>query len=164
MVLSGEMEVRPPTDEEIARALNEQPRSDNSPFLDAFEDEFDSGNEEEDEEDIEFTLRRAAEASREGDGASGEDGGDLRFGTMGVLPMSIQQQAHDRHARMKRFEGRFVMEIPGDAFERANQLRQSHPPDPSTGRIPLEVPLSGTLFELTIDQAEDIYLRGKRDD
>ena len=86
----------------------------------------------------------------------------MPFGPLGMMPMSIEQQARNRHARMLRFEGGFLMEIPGDAFERAQKLREAFPADPDSGRIPLEVPLSGTLFELTLDQAEVIYIKGKR--
>ena len=81
-----------------------------------------------------------------------------------LLPMTLEQQARDRYARMLRFDGGFLMEIHGDAFERARVLRESYPKDPSSGRISLEVPLSGSLFDLTYEQAEEVYLKGRRDD
>jgi hypothetical protein len=34
--------------------------------------------------------------------------------------------------------------------------------DSTTGRIPLMVPIDGNLYELTLQQAEDIYKQGKR--
>ena len=161
MVLSGGMKVRPPTDEEIARALAEGPRGADSSLLQVLTNDPAEGDEEADDEDAEFTLRRAAEAANRDDNKSGPS---LPLGSLGMMPMSIQEQARDRHARMLRFEGGFVMEIPEDAFERAQKLREAYPIDPSSNRIPVEVPLSGTLFELTVDQAEEIYVKGRRID
>ena len=164
LVLSGGLKVRPPTDEEVARALAEGPRGSDSSFLKGLSDGIDEGGEttdEEEDENDEFSLRRAAEALKAEEQEAGS-GPTLPFGSLSIMPMSIQEQARNRHARMLRFEGGLLMEIPGDAFERAQKLREAYPTDPASGRIPLEVPLSGTLFELTIDQAEEIYLKGKR--
>jgi len=86
------------------------------------------------------------------------------FGGLSLMPMSLEEQARNRYARMMRFEGGFLMEISGDAFERAQALREQYTADPTTNLIPIEVPLSGTLFELTLDQAEDLYVKGKRVD
>ena len=46
--------------------------------------------------------------------------------------------------------------IPGDAFDRNLLLRETFPVDPGTGRIALDVPLDGTIYELTRRQAEEI--------
>jgi hypothetical protein len=37
-----------------------------------------------------------------------------------------------------------------------------YPPDPNNGRIPLNVPIEGHLYELTLKQAEEIYQLGQR--
>ena len=52
--------------------------------------------------------------------------------------------------------------IPGDAFERAPRLQQLYPIDANTGRMPMQVPIEGNLYELTLKQAEDIYQQGQR--
>jgi hypothetical protein len=162
-MLSGEMTVRQPTDEEVARSLTDGPQGGDSSVLQSIFDDMDDASSEGDDEEETFTLRRAAEAANreEKESASETMPG---FGRLSLMPMSIQEQARNRYARMMRFEGGFMLEIAGDAFERAQALREIHTKDPVTNRIPLEVPLSGTLFELTLDQAENLYLKGKRVD
>lgn len=164
MVLSGGMKIRPPSDEEVARSLTEGPRGRDSSFLQSIADDMDEGEDDSDNEDSEFTLRRAAEASAQDDGVGQAGAGGMGFSQLSLMPRSIQEQARNRYARMLRFEGGYLMEISGDAFERAQGLREAYPADPDSGRILLEVPLSGTLFELTLDQAEEIYLKGRRVD
>jgi hypothetical protein len=34
--------------------------------------------------------------------------------------------------------------------------------DPSTNRIPMMVPIKGTLYEITLQQAEEVYQMGRR--
>lgn len=163
LMLNGNLKVRPPTDEEVARALTEDPSGRDSTFLPTMSDDMDEATVGFDDEEETLTLRRAAEASKDDEpGSSSEI--KPGFGGLSLMPMSLQEQARHRHARMMRFEGGFLLEIPGDAFERAQALREIHAADSGTGRIPLEVPLAGTLFELTLDQAEDLYVKGKRVD
>jgi hypothetical protein len=56
----------------------------------------------------------------------------------------------------------FGITIPGDAFERAPRLQALYPVDGKTGRIPIRVPIEGQLWEVTLKQAEDLYLQGQR--
>ena len=63
---------------------------------------------------------------------------------------------------MLRYEGKFRISIPGDAFDGAAELVRLHPRDPATGRILLDVPIEGFLYELTLKQAEDLYQQGQR--
>jgi hypothetical protein len=37
-----------------------------------------------------------------------------------------------------------------------------YPVDRETNRIPMRVPIEGHLYELTLKQAEDIYVMGQR--
>jgi hypothetical protein len=60
------------------------------------------------------------------------------------------------------YEGMVGITLNSDAFERAPLLREMHPPDPVTGRIPIKVPLGGNIYDLTLKQAEDIYEKGRR--
>ncbi|MCP5532045.1 MAG: hypothetical protein H7A49_08430 [Akkermansiaceae bacterium] len=71
-------------------------------------------------------------------------------------------QAAERLSRMLRYEGKFRISIPGDAFDGAAELVRLHPRDPATGRILLDVPIEGFLYELTLKQAEDLYQQGQR--
>jgi hypothetical protein len=74
----------------------------------------------------------------------------------------MQSEAAERMSRMLRYEGLLKITVPGDAFERAPRLRTLYPPDPVSGRIPLRVPITGHLYEITLRQAEDIYQQGRR--
>ena len=65
-------------------------------------------------------------------------------------------------ARTLRYEGEFRITIPADAFERAPHLKVQLPVDPKLNRIPMIVPIEGTLYELTLKQAEDLYQQGRR--
>lgn len=60
------------------------------------------------------------------------------------------------------YEGNVRVSLGSDAFERAEALKRAYPVDPASGRIPFDVPLSGNLFDLTLEQAEDFYRRGRR--
>jgi hypothetical protein len=65
-------------------------------------------------------------------------------------------------ARLLRYEGLFKVSLLPHSFDRAEALKEHAPVDPQTGRIPIDVPLSGTLNDLTRDQAEEIYKLGQR--
>jgi hypothetical protein len=61
-----------------------------------------------------------------------------------------------------RYEGNFHITLLPDAFERAPKLRDQFPVDPASNRIPMVVPLEGTLYDLTLKQSEEIYQQGRR--
>ena len=63
---------------------------------------------------------------------------------------------------MLRYEGDLRITVPGDAFENTPRLRATYPVDPESGRIPIQVPLKGNIYEITHEQAEEIYLQGRR--
>jgi len=161
MHLTGQLTVRPPTDEEIAAALAEGPGERDASLIGAMADGGEDAGEEDDRES-DITLRRAAEAAKQD-----EENGMSMAPSVGMMnptlmPMTLEQQARNRYARLLRFEGGFEIEIPGDAFERARMLREAHSVDPLTGRIRLEVPIEGNLFDLTYKQALEIYSKGRR--
>jgi len=64
--------------------------------------------------------------------------------------------------RLLMFDGNLRVSLSADSFDRAEALKRAYPVDPVTGRIPFDVPLRGNLFDLTLDQAEDFYMRGRR--
>jgi hypothetical protein len=114
--------------------------------------------------DSDFTLRRAALADkRSRDGNMGETASSL-FDRLGLsLEMRrLEEQAADRLSRTLRYDGLFRITLPADAFERAPKLSAQFPVDANIGRIPLMVPVEGSLYEITLTQAEDIYQQGTR--
>jgi hypothetical protein len=68
----------------------------------------------------------------------------------------LEQEEIIRRSQSLRCSGGVRITIPGDAFDRNLSLRETFPLDPGTGRIAMDVPLDGTLFELTRRQAEEI--------
>jgi hypothetical protein len=60
------------------------------------------------------------------------------------------------------FDGNLRASLSPDSFDRAEVLKRAYPVDPGTGRIPFNIPLAGNLFDLTLEQAEDLYTRGRR--
>ena len=65
-------------------------------------------------------------------------------------------------AKLMQYEGELIVSLPGTAFERAGQLRELYPVNAESGRIEMKVPTSGLLEELTVEQSEDMYAKGRR--
>jgi hypothetical protein len=72
------------------------------------------------------------------------------------IDQQLEQEEMIRRSQSLRCSGGVRITIPGDAFDRNLSLRETFPLDPGTGRIAMDVPLDGTLFELTRRQAEEI--------
>ena len=161
--LEGSLRVRLPTAEETKAALEKTAGAGSAPLF--------KSDETENEEvvsskggDSDFTLRRAALADkRSRDGNMGETASSL-FDRLGLsLEMRrLEEQAADRLSRTLRYDGLFRITLPADAFERAPKLSAQFPVDANIGRIPLMVPVEGSLYEITLTQAEDIYQQGTR--
>jgi len=160
--MEGQVSVRLPTQEEINAALESGAGSSDSALFGG-EDEISNakqlavGNSN-------FTLRRAAQEVqriREGNQAAESLSLFDRLG-LSIEMRRLQTAASERMSRMLRYEGALRVTLPGDAFERAPRLQGIYPADRVTGRVPLRVPISGHLYELTLRQAEDIYQQGKR--
>ncbi len=160
--LEGKFNVRLPTDQEVQAAVAKGTGAENSPIF-SNEDEANAAHEALPKEESAFTLRKAAEAQRIKEGTENVENLSL-FDRLGIsLEMRrLQSQASERMSRMLQYEGAVRITIPGDAFERAKHLQQAYPVDPTTGRVSLRVPLEGSLYELTLKQAEDIYQLGQR--
>jgi hypothetical protein len=69
----------------------------------------------------------------------------------------LAKQAAERASQNLRYEGSFMITLLPDAFELAPRLIQQFPVDPKTNRIPIKVPIQGTIFQLTEKQAREIY-------
>lgn len=61
-----------------------------------------------------------------------------------------------RRAQELECNGLVKITIPGQAFDRSDDLREAYPLNVETGRTEVEVPLKGPLFEVTRKQAEEI--------
>lgn len=161
--LEGNLRVRLPTPEETKAALEKTAGADSAPLFRGDQAENEDVASKEDSS-ADFTLRRAAlAAKRARDGNMGEGTSSL-FDRLGLsLEMRrLEEQAADRLSRTLRYQGLFRITLPADAFERAPKLAAQFPVDPNIGRIPLMVPIEGSLYEITLTQAEDIYQQGAR--
>ena len=74
----------------------------------------------------------------------------------------IRLSLSDQLTPLMNYEGNCVITIPGNAFERAQDLLEVYPVETSSGRIRMEVPISGMIEDLTKAQSEDMYRRGRR--
>lgn len=108
-----------------------------------------------------FTLRRSTlEGKRTKSGVAGSP--SLSERVMNSLEeRQLEAQASERAAQDLRYEGKLHITIAADAFERAPRLQARFPVDPATGRIALDVPLKGTLYDMTFDLGEEL-LQGRR--
>lgn len=156
VTLKGEMKVRPPTSEE-AQKLSEFGKAGGAA----------AGilSSEEIEAEGEISLSRAAQGAGSGTDfeGTGVESNSL-FDQLGVNMETrrLDEQTHERLVRALRYEGRFTVTLPKEAFTRAPQLAELYPGEEGTGRVSMEVPLQGVLYELTQEQAEEIYEKGAR--
>jgi hypothetical protein len=154
--MEGRMTVRQPTPEETQEAVAKSGTAEGSPVFEAGDVPQKGVGD--------FSMNRVElESRRIQDGKQSPESLGLfdRMG-LGVEMRRMQEQASERMSRMLRYEGMFLISLPGDAFERAPRLQELYPADSATGRVPMRVPIEGHLYELTLKQAEDIYERGQR--
>lgn len=157
--LDGNLKVRLPTPKEIQAAVESGADTAGAPL---FGEDATSGQEmEPTKSSLDFSLKRAGiEARRGQDGKQNIESMSLFDRVGAVLEMrSMREQASERMARMLRYDGMLRITVPGDIFERAPALQELYPVDPSTGRVPIQVPVEGHLYELTLEQEKDIYQR-----
>jgi len=114
-----------------------------------------------------FSLRRAAMEEKKVKQEQDAIGGNVSL----VDRMSLAFEARDiekeevrRISGSLRYSGSLKVTLPPDAFERAPKLAAQLPVDANLGRIPLMIPIEGTIYELTLKQAEEIYQLGTRKD
>jgi hypothetical protein len=162
LTLEGQVRVRLPTQEEAKQALGKTVGETSAPLFQAEDEQNESLAAKEGEDSI--TLRRAAQVlKREREGKATAGTGSL-FDRLGLSfeMRRLEEEAADRSAKTLRFQGNFLITLLPDSFERAPRLAQDFPVDGRLGRIPMMVPIEGTLYELTLKQAEDIYQQGTR--
>jgi hypothetical protein len=153
MTMQGRVQIRFPKDEEMVGP-------DGTPLSSQFAPVFDPAAASTGAaKGKDITLEKAAKAAAE------ETGGD-----MAIFERRAQERIDDqlvkeemeRRSRSLRCEGGVRITIPGDAFDRAAVLRETFPVDPSNGRIAIDVPVQGTLFEVTRRQADELRELGTR--
>lgn len=160
--LEGGMRVRLPTPEEASAEVNRRSNG-GAPIFDTESDTTEPA-EPVTKDTKDFSLRRAAlEAKRVKDGTQSESS-TLLFERMGLSfeMRRLEEQAAERISRNLRYEGSFKITIPFDAFERTPKLAEQFPVDVGLHRIPMVVPIEGSLYEVTLKQAEEIYQQGRR--
>lgn len=160
--LKGGIKVRLPTQEEIQQAVTDGV-SKRGPLATLYGEEVDF-NQDLLKTGADFSLKRAAiEAKREREGLENPQNYTL-FDRLSLNSemRQLEVAASERLSRMLRYEGAFEVTIPGDAFERAGELRNVYPMNPRTRRVPIKVPIEGHLYQLTEKQAQEIYREGRR--
>jgi hypothetical protein len=162
--IDGKFAVRLPTPEEIQDSINKASGPGATPIFDG-EDAEDvaAPPSRKDKERGDFTLRGAGQAAkRSREGQKPENSSLFDRVAQSLDARQLEIQAAERSSRMLRYEGALRITLPADIFERAPKLQQQFPVDTSLGRIPMMVPLKGTLVELTLNQAEELYQQGRR--
>ena len=163
--LEGNVSVRLPTLEEAQAAVARSAIAGGTPL---FSNEI-SGQDKAGNADGggDFSLRRAAmeeKKARQEQDAIGGDVSLLDRVSLAFEARDIEKEEVKRISRTLRYDGTLKVTLPPDAFERAPKLSTQLPVDSNLGRIPLMIPIEGTLYELTLKQAEEIYQLGTRKD
>ena len=161
--LEGRMAVRLPTPEEARASIAKTTLTGGTPLFSSEASRASAAGA--DNEGGDFSLRRAAMEAKKEKQQQEAAGGELSlFDRMGFAAEArqLEDDAATRVSRTLRYSGTLAITVPSDAFERAPKLSSQFPVDSNSGRIPILVPIEGTLYELTLKQAEEIYQLGTR--
>ena len=150
MTMQGVLDVRYPSEKELEGAGGANATA---PFAQVFDPK--ATSEKGKGEDI--TLKKAGKQTT----AAAKDGESKNLEIFDRraqerINNQLEQEEMIRRAQSLRCSGGMRITIPGDAFDRSLSLRETFPVDPGTGRIAMDVPLDGTIYELTRIQAEEI--------
>ncbi len=157
--LEGELSVRLPTFEETRAAL-EKDATTGSPTIFSGDDV--DADALEVQNDAEITLKDAVKMTKDQKAGDADSSGSL-FSRLDLELQKRRMEAmtSDRLARTLLYKGLFRITLPPDAFDRAPKLAASLPVDLQSGRIPLMIPIEGSLYEITLKQAEDLYQQAR---
>ncbi|MBK1881225.1 hypothetical protein JIN85_02295 [Luteolibacter pohnpeiensis] len=144
MTVSGSLEARTPTPEEV-RELIAQGADQSSAQFDLFV--------EDPSDDVGSGSGKYAEPSKDDDQGASPAGQDLT---------RLQQEAAERVASSMRYKGEFEISLNANAFDRAEMLAAKYPVDPETGRVVVKVPIDAGIGNITLKMASEIYKGGKR--
>jgi len=148
MTMQGMLEVRYPTDAELSG-----PEGTNVPGKFALVFDPKAGSEGKKSRDL--SLVKAGKAGK-GDSPNNKDSEIFDRRAQERIDQQLAQEEMIRRSQSLRCSGGVRISIPGDAFDRNPLLRETFPVDPGSGRIAMDVPLDGTIFELTRRQADEI--------
>lgn len=152
MSVSGDLTVRRPSDDEIEKKFGQLKMGGGG---------LGTGLGVAQEGELELSLERAGLAVAEDDGAgTGRTQEELEYFDALAREREVRRVAMDRARALFLFDGNLRISLVGDAFERKRLLRERYPMDPATGRILIELPLEGSLAEISIKQAEEILRLG----
>jgi hypothetical protein len=162
--LEGNVSIRLPTLEEAQASVAKNTIAGGTPLFANETSDMDAAGKS---DGGDFSLRRAAMEEKKVKQEQDAIGGNVSL----VDRMSLAFEARDiekeevrRISGSLRYSGSLKVTLPPDAFERAPKLAAQLPVDAKLGRIPLMIPIEGTLYELTLKQAEEIYQLGTRKD
>lgn len=160
ITLDGSLSVRLPTYAEMVEFRDKWSIPGAVPRFDSSDVDLEALEEIQDDD---FSLEQAGKATNDSDSKSSSPNDS---GLLGGLGDGMNTQQSDRSTenvtRMLRYRGEFTLGLPPDAFERAPLLSEKFPVDPSSHRIPVKVPVEGSIYEITLDQAGAILLDGRR--
>ncbi len=148
--LAGEVNVRPPSYAEIAKALEIK---DVKVVSDVIEENWKMDDELLESSDVNTSLADAAKGV-----------GDVVVGTSGARTGSaddVMKTSILAEKNVRRFGGLMKVGLKRDAFDKAPQLKEAYPMDAATGKIWLDAPLGGRLQTLTLTLAERLYILGR---
>ncbi|MES2438205.1 MAG: hypothetical protein V4584_04025 [Verrucomicrobiota bacterium] len=155
--LQGDMTVRLPTPEE-SRASMEADAMVGSRSRSHNGDDVTPADAAGKAKDTDFTLRNAGRETKRSKEGIVLGGSDSLFDRLGseLESRQLQVEASERASRTLRYEGLFRITIPADAFEAAPKMAKVFPVDERTGRIPMMVPIEGSIYEITFSQAKEM--------
>jgi len=148
--LGGGFDVRPPTHKEIATALNIE---DVQSVTDIIEKNWKLEDEllELDDSTVAFGKRKKASVKVISDNRRSD-----AFSKLSVEETSVLTEKH-----VLRYDGAVKVGLKRDAFDKSPALQKAYPQDEATGRIWIDVPMSGRFETLTLLQAKRLYLLGR---
>lgn len=155
--LKGQLSVRLPTQREIRAAIaKEEAKKGN--------DMFKPKPEEKPKESSELKLELPKDGGMENLRVKDEPEESGLYERLSMLEemRMLELEATSKMSRMLKCDGLFEITIPGNAFERAQELREIYPVDPKTKRITMEIPVVGDMVDITLPLAEEIYEKGRR--
>jgi hypothetical protein len=159
MTAQGKILMQFPRDDEMVQV-------DGSGFAPIFQTDDSAGQVS---KEVELSLEKAARAEKaekqgKDDGEASKDSAIFdRVAQRRINEMLLQQEMARRAQALRCEPGSGLrITIPGEAFDRSEVLREAYPVDPGNGRIAIDVPLQGTLYELTRRQAEELKKLGER--
>jgi hypothetical protein len=155
MSLSGSIVVRIPTPEE-ALMVSEEGEEVEATIVDETQLN---------DQDESISLREAVRASGDQEKAGFDKDPESLFQqvNMNTETRRIEELAAEEKARAFRYEGKIQMSLKRDAFARAPKLASIYPVSAEMQRLVLEVPLEGLLYDLTFEQADEIFKQGGRE-